>query len=268
MITLQKASAEDEFDLILLDIYATNFENLAKEINSIEDILSPAKKTITGLESMSIKKGTLTSLDETLIETNGSISTGGGVSIGKNLQVTGTSVLKKTVLIEDGDLTLSSTSSKLTVGGDLKIAGGFQLAGMEKTAVAAAYESAFVNNQTSSLIRNTSNVVIGGKLEIQGRNVFVLDWSGYTADSQTTTKQYLDTIRLSTENALPGQVLTVISYLGNVTSKDFYLDKTTLLCDTASPTKGVVFSANYQVCELMFNGTAWIVTQLRGATIE
>ena len=231
-----------------------NFEALANSINAFQTYVNTEEKEISGIESLSVTKGT-SPISDVLISTNGSISAAGNLAV--NLGITANSAkIKNNVEIDNGNVILTNTESILSCAGRLSLGGELVLKDFGNQYVIAAHKQTFTTNNWSNLVTDSGNNIIGGSVSLKGTNSIIFDFSSYV--SSIDSRYFIDSIKLNTEGISVGQRVLIVVLMGSVTGHTFKIMPTTL-CASQTLSTGVEFNASYQSIEIIFDGTNWLV---------
>lgn len=250
-----------------------NFNILKNSINSISDYVNIADRTITGIQKLTVKKGE-TNITETLIDTNGSGSFGGNISVTGNITVNSL-LTSNGVNVSGGNISLNSSTSKIINKGNLELDGELVLTDFNSSSIDASNELTFIPSQSVNNLIYSGNTAIAGKVDLTGRSVVTLAWTNFvnTSDSQ----YYLHRIKLETPNtAIVGQRVLIIARINEDVTLPHYLSEPTgywivedtLSFTTGNPiTTGIKFTATGQSCELIFDGLNWLILNVYGAVV-
>ncbi len=232
-----------------------NLKSLAEAVNSFQTYVNTEEKTITNIELVDIQKGK-NPISDILIKTNGSISAGGNIVA--NLGLTASSAkIKNNVQIETGNLSLDNANSLMNVEGSFALGGEMIFKDFGSQIINAADKQTFTTNNWSNLVLDPqTNDVIGGSISLKGTNSIVLDFSEWV--SAMDIRYCIDKIKFNTENITIGHKVLVMVLLGNNLAHTF-----TIMADTLKTWKdltvGLEFNKSYQVAEIIFDGTNWVL---------
>ena len=227
---------------------------MANAINTICKIVNTDERNISNIEKITIQKGT-NSITDVLISTNGSINAGGNITASGTLNANSLSI-KNDINIESGDINLNDATSTLNVSGNLNVGGEFVLSDFGNQYINAADKQTFSTNNWSNLIFDNSNNIIGGKINLNGTNAIVLNFSNWV--SNVDNRYFIDKIELSTTGIKIGHKVIVLALLGNVSNHEFTLLPNTIKT-SIDLSVGVKFNKSYQIVELIFDGTNWVI---------
>lgn len=252
------------------DIVNNNFIKISEAIDNYSEILDLDGKSIK-IDNIVVKNGIKNTTD-TLIETNGSILSGGNITCAGSLSGSGLKI-RNGVIQTNNNISLSSTSSVLTNMGNTILDGELILSDMTSSIIDASNELTYRNNQGTNNLVIVDNQTVGGKISSTGRSVLIIDWSKFLDNDP---QFYLKSVLLDRPvNEKTGQILKIISKINEDIAlpiidgtMGYSILKDTLAYTTTNPiNKGIFFTKSHQSVELIFNGMNWNILNIYGATV-
>lgn len=252
----------------------SNFELLQGVINDIQTYLNIDNKAMTGIQSLTLFKGSETTPtpNDYLFRTNGSVSILGSAVIG-GLTTSNTARFATGLELTSGDFNLLSSNTTINLNGNLNLGGELVLNDLALDGYVPAYSLLYFQNSGSSdtsLVLYDGSTAIGGKISLKNRNSIILDWSGYEGSSTTTALNYIQLMtgaQSGNTTLKTGQVVDIIALV--VDGYEFFIDGSTLKHPSGAlgtPTS-IKFTDSYQSIRVIYNGTDWVVLNVEGAEI-
>jgi hypothetical protein len=246
-ITLQTILATNSFSASRT-IINNNFTAVKTSIDALEGYLNSSTGAITSTSEY-IERGS-NPTSTTLFTCEASGVFGGNLSISGTSGLSSTSISASTgITVTGGDVLLSNASNKLDISGKLVLDGEIVCKDFGNSFIEAADPASF------STVSGTQ-----ATLAVVGVHSILLDFTTYNG----TTKDVVS-FELPVGNTT-GQTLEIIVKTGVVSN--VFMDNVNIANLT---TQTVHFSNSpydYQSVQLRWTGTAWILTNVLGATIS
>jgi hypothetical protein len=252
-ITVSVLEGSDIIAVSREDINA-NFKSLAEAVNEYREFLDPIQKSLGNIESLSVKKGT-SSITDILITTNGSITAGGSITAKLSISAN-TASIKSGITLSSGKFSMPDPNSVMDCNGTIALGGELILKDFGNQYVKASDKQTFTSNNWANLVTDQYNNVIGGSISLAGTNSIIFDFSEYVSDIDS--RYFINKIKLNTEHITIGTRVLIVVLLGNNNSKEFIIMNSTLK-SYRDMSIGMIFNKSYQVAEVIFDGTNWVV---------
>lgn len=246
-ITLQTILATNSFSASRT-IINNNFTAIKTSIDALDSYLSSSTGALN-VTSAYVERGS-NPISTTLLTCEASGVFGGNLSVNGTSGLTSTSITASTgVTVTGGDVMLTNASNKLDITGKLVLDGEIVHKDFGNSFIEAADPASFA---TVSGTQAT--------LAVTGVHSILLDFTTYNG----TTKDVVSA-ELPVGNTT-GQTLEIIVKTGAVTG--VFIDNVNIANLTTETIQFSNSPFDYQSIQLRWSGTAWLLTNVLGATIS
>jgi hypothetical protein len=246
-ITLQTILATNSFSASRT-IINNNFTAIKTSIDALDSYLSSSTGALN-VTSAYVERGS-NPISTTLLTCEASGVFGGNLSVNGTSGLTSTSITASTgVTVTGGDVMLTNASNKLDISGKLVLDGEIVHKDFGNSFIEAADPASFA---TVSGTQAT--------LAVTGVHSILLDFTTYNG----TTKDVVSA-ELPVGNTT-GQTLEIIVKTGAVTG--VFIDNVNIANLTTETIQFSNSPFDYQSIQLRWSGTAWLLTNVLGATIS
>lgn len=246
-ITLQTILATNSFSASRT-IINNNFTAIKTSIDALDSYLSSSTGALN-VTSAYVERGS-NPISTTLLTCEASGVFGGNLSVNGTSGLTSTSITASTgVTVTGGDVMLTNASNKLDISGKLVLDGEIVHKDFGNSFIEAADPASFA---TVSGTQAT--------LAVTGVHSILLDFTTYNG----TTKDVVS-VELPVGNTT-GQTLEIIVKTGAIAG--VFIDNVNIANLTTETIQFSNSPFDYQSIQLRWSGTAWLLTNVLGATIS
>lgn len=246
-------------------VFNGNFTICKDAINELLKYLNTETLKLTGIKYLKVINGEdgTPNPSATTIETNGTISGLGNLSIGGTVTAKAVTLSNGTgCKISSGNLEQLSSSGITDIRGRFKL-GNETVISTYASAIEAWKKATYISggNNYSTIPGQPNNII--GHVSLQGKSGLILDFSGYNSGN---VELNVNRVKLVTDNILTGHTCKIIVITDGV--NNFQIEKTNLADPTGgSMSNGIKFTKSYQSLEVVYSGSAWVPVNLQSCTI-